>query len=179
MNANIASCMVFQFFNTNKWRPHTHATAHACTLMINNNNNVSDGWNQAIDGLNVYDILEPCYHDPATAAAKGNGSLPLSFQQLGDTDKPLPVRKRMFGRAWPFKAPVRDGLVPLWPQLAETRHIACVVSYSSLISMHVQINVLYCGCDCNYDFDFENFQNQNVVVPIADTNLYLKPNVQC
>ncbi|XP_061342571.1 serine carboxypeptidase-like 20 [Gastrolobium bilobum] len=79
---------------------------------------------RAIDGLNVYDILEPCYHYP-TDHAKGNKSLPLSFQQLGTTDKPLPVRKRMFGRAWPFLAPVKDGLVPLWPQLAQNKHIAC------------------------------------------------------
>lgn len=37
--------------------------------------------------------------------------------QLGDTEKALAVRKRMFRRAWPFRAPVRDGVVPLWPQL--------------------------------------------------------------
>uniref|UniRef100_A0A803R5R9 Carboxypeptidase n=2 Tax=Cannabis sativa TaxID=3483 RepID=A0A803R5R9_CANSA len=75
---------------------------------------------QAIDGLNIYDVLEPCYHSPDTAKqkAKGNSSLPLSFQQLGMTDKPLPVRKRIFGRAWPFEAPVRDGIVPLWHTLA-------------------------------------------------------------
>ncbi|XP_019439878.1 PREDICTED: serine carboxypeptidase-like 20 [Lupinus angustifolius] len=82
----------------------------------------------AIDGLNVYDILEPCFHNPEAEAAKGNGtSLPLSFQQLGATDKPLPVRKRMFGRAWPFLAPVQQGLLPLWPQLlAQIRHVDCV-----------------------------------------------------
>ncbi|PON55216.1 Serine carboxypeptidase-like [Trema orientale] len=74
----------------------------------------------ALAGLNVYDILEPCYHIPGTAQqnAKGNSSLPQSFQQLGRTEKTLPVRKRIFGRAWPFEAPVRDGIVTLWPQLA-------------------------------------------------------------
>lgn len=79
----------------------------------------------------MYNILEPCYHYPDSAAAKGNGSLlPLSFQQLGVTEKPLPVRKRMFGRAWPFRAPVKDGLLTLWPELAQTqtRHVPCVVS---------------------------------------------------
>ncbi|XP_057435790.1 serine carboxypeptidase-like 20 [Lotus japonicus] len=84
---------------------------------------------RALDGLNVYNILEPCYHYPDSAAAKGNGSLlPLSFQQLGVTERPLPVRKRMFGRAWPFRAPVKDGLLTLWPELAQTqtRHVPCV-----------------------------------------------------
>ncbi|KAL2958710.1 hypothetical protein AAZX31_18G223500 [Glycine max] len=81
---------------------------------------------RAIDGLNVYNILEPCYHFPDAATAKENGTLPRSFKQLGVTERPLPVRKRMFGRAWPFRAPVKPGLVPLWPQLAQTRHVACV-----------------------------------------------------
>ncbi|XP_061351197.1 serine carboxypeptidase-like 20 [Gastrolobium bilobum] len=82
---------------------------------------------RAIDGLNVYNILEPCYHDPdAATSAKGTASLPPSFQQLGVTERPLKVRKRMFGRAWPFRAPVKDGLVTLWPQLAKTGHVNCV-----------------------------------------------------
>ncbi|CAJ1823215.1 unnamed protein product [Sphenostylis stenocarpa] len=81
---------------------------------------------RAIDGLNVYNILEPCYHFPDNSTGKENGKLPVSFKQLGVTEKPLPVRKRMFGRAWPFRAPVKAGLVTLWPQLAETRHVACV-----------------------------------------------------
>ncbi|GAB2282396.1 carbohydrate-binding module 1 protein [Dionaea muscipula] len=76
-----------------------------------------------VDGLNIYDILEPCYHGQdsrsATAAAD-NIRLPSSFLQLGETEKPLPVRKRMFGRAWPLRAPVRDGIVPTWPQLARS-----------------------------------------------------------
>ena len=76
----------------------------------------------------MYNILEPCYHDPATAA-KGNVSLPLSFKQLGATEKPLPVRKRMFGRAWPIGATIKEGPVTLWPQLAEDGHVPCVVSY--------------------------------------------------
>jgi len=92
---------------------------------------------QAIDGLNVYNILEPCYHFPDEAIE--NGSLPKSFKQLGVTEKPLPVRKRMFGRAWPFRAPVKPGLVTLWPQLSETtqtRHVACVVSFQSCLKNH-------------------------------------------
>ncbi|KAL1322453.1 hypothetical protein HN51_067449 [Arachis hypogaea] len=91
---------------------------------------------RAIDGLNVYDILEPCYHEGDSnsawiKAAIANGTLPKSFQELGFTnnndERHLKVRKRMFGRAWPFRAPLKQGLVPLWPQLlAQTRHVACV-----------------------------------------------------
>ncbi|CAL5192806.1 unnamed protein product [Lathyrus oleraceus] len=81
---------------------------------------------KAIQGLNVYNILEPCHHDPEVATNLSS-NLPLSFQKLGLTERPLPVRKRMFGRAWPFRAPVRDGPVTLWPQLlANTRHVPCV-----------------------------------------------------
>lgn len=87
-----------------------------------------DKVSKAIEGLNVYNILEPCYHDPETAT-NGSTNLPLSFQKLGATERPLQVRKRMFGRAWPFRAPVRDGLVTLWPQLMAAqrrRHVPCV-----------------------------------------------------
>ncbi|XP_048424337.1 serine carboxypeptidase-like 20 isoform X2 [Pyrus x bretschneideri] len=81
---------------------------------------------RALDELNVYDILEPCYHGPGADNNKNSkenktSSLPLSFQQLGKTtEKPLGVRKRMFGRAWPFRANIEDGIVPSWPQLAKT-----------------------------------------------------------
>lgn len=79
---------------------------------------------QNIDGLNVYDILEPCYHDPNASASKGNSSLPLSFQQLGATERPLPVRTRLFGRAWPFRATIKNGPVTLWPQLASQLNLS-------------------------------------------------------
>ncbi|KAK6289491.1 hypothetical protein POUND7_001032 [Theobroma cacao] len=82
----------------------------------------------AIAGLNIYDILEPCYHDPiGQQDSKGNTSLPVSFQKLGATERPLAVRTRMFGRAWPFRAPVKDGIVPLWPELAANKlHVSCI-----------------------------------------------------
>ncbi|GMN26105.1 hypothetical protein TIFTF001_001185 [Ficus carica] len=69
----------------------------------------------ALDGINIYDILEPCYHSPDAdkQKSKANSSLPISFQQLGMTEKPLPVRKRMFGRAWPFEAP-DDNVASTW-----------------------------------------------------------------
>ncbi|KAF5201880.1 Serine carboxypeptidase [Thalictrum thalictroides] len=79
--------------------------------------------NKDVDGLNIYDILEPCYHDPE--AKETYIKLPSSFREIGKTDKPLPVRKRMFGRAWPFRAPVREGLVPTWPQLMGTNSVPC------------------------------------------------------
>jgi serine carboxypeptidase-like clade 1 len=80
----------------------------------------------------VYNILEACYHEPQVEGNKSS-KLPLSFQNLGKTERPLPVRKRMFGRAWPFRAPVRDGPVTLWPQLMadNLKHVPCVVSFSS------------------------------------------------
>lgn len=87
-------------------------------------------WLQDIEGLNIYDILEPCYHDSKMRdAAAINIRLPSSFRQLGETDRPLAVRNRMFGRAWPLRAPVRDGIVPTWPQLLNSNSVPCTVSH--------------------------------------------------
>lgn len=80
-----------------------------------------------VDGLNEYNILEPCYHGPASSVQKtGPLRLPPSFKKLGETERPLPVRKRMFGRAWPLRAPVRPGIVPTWPQLASNLNVPCI-----------------------------------------------------
>ncbi|CAL4903752.1 unnamed protein product [Urochloa decumbens] len=73
--------------------------------------------NQAIAELNIYDILEPCYHSKNIEVTRQNSSTPQSFRDLGVTDKPLPVRTRMLGRAWPLGAPVRAGRVPSWQEL--------------------------------------------------------------
>ncbi|XP_058102547.1 serine carboxypeptidase 1-like [Magnolia sinica] len=74
-----------------------------------------------IGSLNIYDILEPCYHSPEIRGiASSDSRLPSSFRQLGETERPLAVRKRMFGRAWPLRAPVREGIVPTWPQLGRS-----------------------------------------------------------
>lgn len=71
-----------------------------------------------LNNINVYDILEPCYHSPGIRYPfADNSRVPVSFRMLGETDKPLPVRKRMFGRSWPFKAPVKAGRIPTWPEL--------------------------------------------------------------
>ncbi|KAG8371670.1 hypothetical protein BUALT_Bualt13G0112400 [Buddleja alternifolia] len=80
---------------------------------------------QEIRDLNIYDILEPCYHDTSSSIRIENTKLPFSFRKLGETERPLPVRKRMFGRAWPFRAPVRDGFVPTWPQLLNSESVPC------------------------------------------------------
>ncbi|XP_040993388.1 serine carboxypeptidase-like 20 [Juglans microcarpa x Juglans regia] len=79
-----------------------------------------------LEGLNIYDILEPCYHSPEIReVTTASIELPSSFHRLGETERPLAVRKRMFGRAWPLRAPVRDGIVPTWPQLANSNSVPC------------------------------------------------------
>ncbi|KAL8139060.1 hypothetical protein V2J09_005061 [Rumex salicifolius] len=80
-----------------------------------------------VDGLNIYDILEPCYHSPDSSAfSQSSINLPPSFKDLGKTQKPFPIRKRMFGRAWPYRAPVKDGIVPTWPELSALSGVSCV-----------------------------------------------------
>ncbi|KAH9734386.1 serine carboxypeptidase-like 20 [Citrus sinensis] len=86
---------------------------------------ISDKIFELVNDINIYDILEPCFHSPNEKNGNGinerkkNGSsnVPKSFQELGQTEKPMPVRKRIFGRAWPFRAPVREGHVPTWPEI--------------------------------------------------------------
>ncbi|CAA7023709.1 unnamed protein product [Microthlaspi erraticum] len=75
--------------------------------------------------LNLYDILEPCYHDTSITTFD-IGSLPPSFFMLGKTERPLPVRKRIFGRAWPLGAIVRPGFLPSWPQLLAGSSVSCI-----------------------------------------------------
>ncbi|CAI0426506.1 unnamed protein product [Linum tenue] len=79
-----------------------------------------------VDGLNIYDILEPCYHDSAAKDATDiKIRLPSSFLELGATERPLPVRTRLFGRAWPLRANVREGIVPTWPELLSSSDVPC------------------------------------------------------
>ncbi|GKV35921.1 hypothetical protein SLEP1_g44123 [Rubroshorea leprosula] len=79
-----------------------------------------------VQDLNIYDILEPCYHEKDPKKVLDiNIRLPSTFRKLGETDRPLAVRKRMFGRAWPLRAPVRDGIVPTWPQLLNIESVPC------------------------------------------------------
>ncbi|XP_048430042.1 serine carboxypeptidase-like 20 isoform X2 [Pyrus x bretschneideri] len=81
-----------------------------------------------IEDLNIYDILEPCYHstDSSKNRKVTKSGLPSSFRRLGETERPLAVRKRMFGRAWPLRAPVRDGIVPTWPELMDNESVPCI-----------------------------------------------------
>ncbi|KAL0802421.1 hypothetical protein Bca101_057597 [Brassica carinata] len=75
--------------------------------------------------LNIYNILEPCYHGTLLSAFDIK-SLPSSLLQLGKTEKPLAVRKRMFGRAWPVRAPILPGIVPSWSQLLADVSVPCI-----------------------------------------------------
>jgi len=80
---------------------------------------------KALEGLNIYDILEPCYHGESESDKnrRTTNDLPDSFKQLGrNSSRPLGVRKRMFGRAWPFRALVKDGPITLWPQILASYH---------------------------------------------------------
>lgn len=72
----------------------------------------------AVGDLNLYNILEPCYHQ-TSASAELYGNLPSTFSDLGKTDRPMPVRKRIFGRAWPLGMTLKDGPVPTWAELSE------------------------------------------------------------
>jgi len=77
----------------------------------------------------MYNIPEPCYHGSNAGVRKIDPlRLPSSFRRLGEIDKPFPVRKRIFGRAWPLRAPVRPEIVPTWPQLAISLSVPCIVS---------------------------------------------------
>lgn len=87
---------------------------------------------QLVSDLNVYNILEPCYHGTESKIQLAGLNLPLSFRMLGETKRPLPVRKRMFGRAWPFRAPVREGYVPTWPELLNEQSAPCTVIYPKI-----------------------------------------------
>lgn len=93
--------------------------------------------------MNIYDILEPCYHDEVIRETPTTKlKLPSSFRQLGETERPLAVRTRMFGRAWPLRAPVRDGIVPTWPQLLNSQSVPCTVSGSDSFYFDIKLYTL-------------------------------------
>lgn len=97
-----------------------------------------DKASQEVEDLNIYDILEPCYHGDAAALAKveakeaarlaaaaaagtgGGGNpirLPASFKALGRSNpRATPVRARMVGRAWPLRQTSREGRATIWGQ---------------------------------------------------------------
>ncbi|CAN1262251.1 Serine carboxypeptidase 1 [Linum perenne] len=120
-----------QMFQHTHTHTHTHITHNIVFVTIKISFTA-----QAVSKLNIYDILEPCYHDPEGQMEK-QPKLPTSFQQLGNTERPLKVRKRMFGRAWPlwrehftnFRGnSSTSNNMPLWPQLArKAGGVMCVV----------------------------------------------------
>ncbi|GFQ00390.1 serine carboxypeptidase 1 [Phtheirospermum japonicum] len=104
-----------------------------CKGNYHNSNNINcqnmlSKIDNVIDGLNRYDILEPCFHSRELKDVTNENTtvLPQSFKQLGTTERPLAVRKRIFGRAWPFHAPVEDGIIPLWPELMRKITVPCL-----------------------------------------------------
>lgn len=105
---------------------------------------------QVLDGLNSYNILEPCFHRGEAKDVINENStsfIPESFKQLGVTERPLAVRKRIFGRAWPFRAPVAEGIIPLWPQLMREIIVPCIVriKFDSNKNKVVYVTFLFCA----------------------------------
>ncbi|XP_020263925.1 serine carboxypeptidase 1-like isoform X3 [Asparagus officinalis] len=84
---------------------------------------------QKLKDLTIYDVLEPCYHHPEIRYPSADDiRLPSSFRRLGETDRPLHVRRRMFGRSWPLRATVRAGRVPTWTELGRRKPLCTVHS---------------------------------------------------
>ncbi|CAM6092547.1 unnamed protein product [Calypogeia fissa] len=76
--------------------------------------------------INIYDILEPCYHSSGGSDKSHSPSrLPMSFRRLGEKKGPMPVRKRMFGRAFPLRLAVKEGRVPTWNELQSDVEVPC------------------------------------------------------
>lgn len=85
---------------------------------------------QDVADVNIYDILEPCYHSSGSSDVSHSPSrLPMSFRKLGERKGPMPVRKRMFGRAFPLRLAVKPGRVPTWNELQDDVEVPCMVSY--------------------------------------------------
>lgn len=105
---------------------------------------------QDVEGVNIYDILEPCYYpDSGSGSLRTNTRLPSSFRRLGETEGPHKIRKRMFGRAWPLRLPLREGRVPSWPSLSQTlfasENVPCTVCFCKFFAQGYifQLTALY------------------------------------
>ncbi|KAF8015380.1 hypothetical protein BT93_H1015 [Corymbia citriodora subsp. variegata] len=77
---------------------------------------------QAVSGLNMYDILEPCKSE--TRNKSGNTNMPLGFHQTEVNKKPLPKRASLFGQASPFWTTGDAGASS--PALQDEYHVKCV-----------------------------------------------------
>ncbi|KAL2649986.1 hypothetical protein R1flu_018114 [Riccia fluitans] len=85
-----------------------------------------DAIDEDLKDINIYDILEPCYHKPQTVEISPlHSRLPRSFRKLGETERRLPVRKRIFGRAWPLWLRRVEGRVPTWGELGDDVEVPC------------------------------------------------------
>lgn len=103
--------------------------------------------------MNIYDILEPCYHADSSSSSSAQVAgkegrrlgekevdgilrLPSSFMELGGSNpRHLPVRARMSGRAWPLKYTSRGAggagnahRVTLWGENENDLTVPCIVS---------------------------------------------------
>jgi hypothetical protein len=84
---------------------------------------------QDVADINIYDVLEPCYHSSdSSAKSRSSSRLPMSFRKLGEVEGPRRIRKRMFGRAWPLRLAVTEGRVPTWGELQDDPDVPCTVS---------------------------------------------------
>ncbi|KAK3416058.1 hypothetical protein EUGRSUZ_H01620 [Eucalyptus grandis] len=72
---------------------------------------------QAVSGLNIYDILEPCYRNLETKNESENTNMPLGVHQAGVNKKPLPKRTGMFGQASPCWPPIDAGALSPAPEV--------------------------------------------------------------
>lgn len=92
---------------------------------------------QVLEDLNEFNILKPCYRGPEDDITTSTALLPESFRELGITERPLPVRKRMLGRTWPLRSRVRDGIIRTLPELLQRGSAKCKVSsqFTFLIRM--------------------------------------------
>lgn len=94
---------------------------------------------QDVADINLYDILEPCYHGSGSSHRTHSPSrVPSSFRRLGEMEGPIRVRKRMFGRAFPLRLAVKEGRVPTWNELQDDVEVPCTVTFfSSLDFFHI------------------------------------------
>jgi serine carboxypeptidase-like clade 1 len=89
---------------------------------------------QDVADINIYDVLEPCYHSSdSSAKSRSSSRLPMSFRRLGEVEGSRRVRKRMFGRGWPLRLSVGSGRVPTWGELQDDLEVPCTVSDCFLI----------------------------------------------
>ncbi|KAJ7295658.1 hypothetical protein O6H91_13G054800 [Diphasiastrum complanatum] len=82
---------------------------------------------QDLQGLNIYNILEPCYYEPSTMEGEGSDKIQSkNFPKLGINDHSLPIGKAMVGHPWPLRSITKDGLIQNWYKLSDLQIITCL-----------------------------------------------------